>query len=328
MGLLDWFKKKEQKPDMWKVNTNLSEKDKRWNKFIETICFQPLDTLSSIQKNAVLCFWYDAEMNSGGHSGYFDCYPDTIPQELIEAINVVGYKAISDNYIKALYEGEEDDWAETDMTYYKFEPSLDKCLMEYVEANKEAIFCENKMKEYIMFEIKRTITSWDKSDIYAISLFVYDEGDNPCHPTFTLGYNTNQHFKNEISNASSEQEAKWNYAFWPQHTELYFGMGESQKYVKEWLADNHFPYISSQDMFSKNADVDDVVLEKITEAFVNVLVEVVKELHDSGFIVEEFGKSIPILIHELECYDTIAQQNLRANPSEIVEEFVKFSLEG
>ena len=143
MGLFNWFKKQSVSNislDMSKVNPNLSEKDKRWNKFIETICFQPLDTLSPIQKNAVLCFWYDAEMNSGGHSGYFDCYPDTEPQELIEAINIVAYEAISDNYIKALNEGEKDGWVETDMAYYKFTPSLDKCLMEYVEANKEEIF--------------------------------------------------------------------------------------------------------------------------------------------------------------------------------------------
>ncbi len=265
-------------------------------------------------------------MNSGGHSGYFDCYPDTIPQELIEAINVVGYKAISDNYIKALNEGEQAGWGETDMAYYKFDPSLDKCLMEYVEVNKEAIFCESKMTEYIMSEIKRCIISWDKSDIYAISLFVYDEGDNPCHPMFTLGYNTNHHFENEISNASNEQEAKWNYAFWLQNTELYFGVGETQKYVTEWLIDNNFPYISSKELFSKNANIDYEELEKITESFVNILVKIVKELHDSGFVIKEFGKSIPILIHELEYYDTIAQQNLKANPAEIMDEFVKFCI--
>lgn len=200
--------------------------------------------------------------------------------------------------------------------------------MGHTEENKGAVFCENKMKAHIMSEIKNCITSWDKSDIYAISLFVYDEGDNPCHPTFRLGYNTNQKYELEISNASSGKEARWNYAFWLQNTELYFGIGESQKYVKEWLADNNFPYISSQDMFSKNAKIDDEGLEKITEAFVNVLVEIVKELHDSGFVAKEFGKSIPILIHELEYYDRIAQQNLKANPAECVEEFVKFCLEG
>ena len=200
--------------------------------------------------------------------------------------------------------------------------------MGHAEVNKGAVFCENKMKVHIMSEIKKSITSWDKSDIYAISLFVYDEGDNPCHPAFTLGYNTNQQYELEIGNASSEKEARWNYAFWLQNTEMHFGIGESQKYVKEWLADNKFPYISSKDMFSKNANIGDGGLEKITESFVNVLVEIVKELHDSGFVVKEFGKSIPILIHELEYYDRIAQQNLKANPAESVDEFVKFCFEG
>lgn len=196
-----------------------------------------------------------------------------------------------------------------------------------VEAKKEEIFCSNKMKDYIMSEIKKCISSWDKSDIYAISLFVYDEDDNPCQPTFALGYNTNEHFKNEISNASNEQEAKWNYAFWLQNSELYFGMGETQAIVKEWLADNDFPYISSEEMFGKNSSIDDECVERITDAFVNVLIEIVRELHDSGFVAKEFGKSIPIIIHELEYYDAIAQQNLKANPAEIMDEFVEFCIE-
>ena len=46
------------------------------------------------------------------------------------------------------------------------------------------------MKDILLKEIKKYIESWDKSDIYAISLFVNDEEDNPCQPTVTLGYNT------------------------------------------------------------------------------------------------------------------------------------------
>lgn len=117
----------------------MSEKAILWNRFIEDICCKDIDTLSETQKNAVLCFWYDAEMNSGGHSGYFDCYPDTVPQELIDAIVAVSYKDIADNYQKALSEGENDDWAEADNVYYNFSPSLYDCLQEYVERNKAII---------------------------------------------------------------------------------------------------------------------------------------------------------------------------------------------
>ena len=118
----------------------MTEKELRWNRFIEEVCHRDIDTLSELQKNAVLCFWYDAEMNGGGHSGYFDCYPDIVPQELVDAIIAVGYKAIADNYKKALRDGESDGWIETDNAYYDFSPSLCECLQEYVERNKNAIF--------------------------------------------------------------------------------------------------------------------------------------------------------------------------------------------
>ena len=69
------------------------------------------------------------------------------------------------------------------------------------------------------------------------------------------------------------------------------------------------------------------VFEEITKSFVKVLVQVVKELHSTGFILEQFGKEIPILIHELEYYGEIAKQNIEANTKELVEEFVKFCIE-
>lgn len=79
-------------------------------------------------------------MNSGGHSGYFDCYPDTVLQELINAIIAAGYKEIADIYQKVLSDGENDSYKETDRVYYYFSPSLCDCLGEYVERNKEVIF--------------------------------------------------------------------------------------------------------------------------------------------------------------------------------------------
>jgi len=121
-------------------DSNLDEKAKRWNKFIGEICSKELNELSEIQKNAVLCFWYDTEMGSGGHSGYFECYPDIRYEELVNAINVIGTKEIADNFLDALENGEEDGYNKTDMKYYDFSPDLNFYLEEYVENNKDAIF--------------------------------------------------------------------------------------------------------------------------------------------------------------------------------------------
>jgi len=133
MRIFDFLKKKPKKHQ-------LNEQDLRWNKFIEEICFREISSLNEIQKIAVLSFWYDAEMNSGGHSGYFDCYPDTSPSELEEALIELGGFAIAVNYRSALSNGEEDGFVETDTAFYKFSPSLTDLLRRFVEENRDGIF--------------------------------------------------------------------------------------------------------------------------------------------------------------------------------------------
>lgn len=180
------------------------------------------------------------------------------------------------------------------------------------------------MKHTLLEQIKEKMETWDKSDIYAVSLFVYDMDDNPCVPVVTLGYNTVEQFQKEIPNADGEQEAKWNYAFWLQNEELSFGEGETQPLVREWIENSGYSYFTYEEMFGAGESPEESMYEDITEAFIEVLIEVVRELHESGFIKEQFGKEIPVLIHELEYYEEIAEQNLRANPAETVEEFVEF----
>lgn len=95
----------------------MTEKDTIWNRFIDEICDRDVATLSPVQKKAVLCFWYDTEMQNGGHSGYLDCYPETNPEELEDAILTVGNKELADNYRRAINDGEEDDPDPEEMLY-------------------------------------------------------------------------------------------------------------------------------------------------------------------------------------------------------------------
>lgn len=180
------------------------------------------------------------------------------------------------------------------------------------------------MKNILLEQIKEKMAAWDRSDIYAVSLYVYDMNDNPCDPVVVLGYNTVEQFQKEISNASGSQEAKWNYAYWLQNEELSFGLGETQSVVKQWIESCGYTYFTFEEMFYAEDSPEESLYEGITAALIEVLIEVVKELHESGFIKEQFGKEIPVLIHKLEYYEEIAEQNLKANPAETVEEFVKF----
>ena len=58
---------------------------------------------------------------------------------------------------------------------------------------------------------------------------------------------------------------------------------------------------------------------RITTQFVQVCITVAKLLHDEGDIAALFGKEIPVIVRELEYYDRIADQTLKANPPGIAD---------
>lgn len=179
------------------------------------------------------------------------------------------------------------------------------------------------LKEKILNDLKPIIQNWDEKDIYAISFFVYDDEDNPSKPTLTVGYNTLSFYNQCVKDVEDEIEAKWNYAIWPQNEEYSLGFeSETEAFIAQWVTEQNFNCMK-KDKTLPNSCLDDTGLE-ITRAFVKELQEVVTELHESGFIANKFGQPIPILIHELEYYDEIVDQNIACNGKELVSEFVAF----
>ena len=149
--------------------------------------------------------------------------------------------------------------------------------------------------------------------IYVVSLFVYDEDDDPRRPRVTVGYNTESEYEAAIDDASDEHEARWNYAFWLQNELVRVADSESDADGAElrdaWVAEACPPGSYDEELDEFGGD------SPVTQAFVALLVRLVVRLHADGVIKAKFGRTIPVLIHELEYYDEIADQNLAANPS-------------
>lgn len=185
-------------------------------------------------------------------------------------------------------------------------------------------------KNFVYQSIKDNILSWDDnpvSDIYAISLYISNVLDDPRRPMVTLGFNTYSNFRQSIQKASGEDEAKWNYAFWLQNEELVIGDNygsnlEDEIRVTNWIKDLGLYYTDEQE----TNDFENVLklAEKTTRSFVELCIDVVGRLHAEGVIKNKFGKEIPVIIHELEYYDEIAEQNKKANPQNTIKEFVEW----
>lgn len=203
---------------------------------------------------------------------------------------------------------------------------LKKCVEELKNSSEEdshddrydVYVSTDDIKGLISVLIEDTIASWEEADIYALSLFVYDDEDNPCKPTVILGYNTESEYMKNIPFADSEQEARWNYIFWLQNNELSFGTDDTAKIVRQWILSSGYPY-------DEDADSSDTErYESVTKAFTEILADIVQNLHSSGFIKKVFGKDIPVLIHNLDYNSKTAEINMFANCSDSIRDFVNF----
>lgn len=126
-----------------KRNPN-SDDYKLWKKFIEQICTQDLDKLNEEQKNAVLCFYYDREMNIGGHVCYFDQYEKIAKKDLLKALEEVSNQKFVSILKEAIEVGKEDNYEKTDNSYLRQSPCLTEYLEQYVISNKEKMFEEKE----------------------------------------------------------------------------------------------------------------------------------------------------------------------------------------
>jgi hypothetical protein len=165
----------------------------------------------------------------------------------------------------------------------------------------------------------RSLSEMDRDDVYAVSLFVYDYEDEPSTPVVEVSVNTEAHVAMRTPDASDAKEARWNFAFWPQQPIDIIG-GPSDPEGKQ-IIDAAF---SGAALSYDPDDYSDEALEvgrRMTQVFVAACVAAVQRLHREGTIQTVFGRPIPVLVHELEYYDEIAEQNRVANPPDLVEPF-------
>jgi hypothetical protein len=174
---------------------------------------------------------------------------------------------------------------------------------------------EEYAKTYVVEALERTPDDV-APDVYVVSLFAYDEEDDPRKPTLTIGFNTESQVAATIGDASDADEARWNFAFWLQNELGVLGGShrdaEGAALREEWIRSLDLWYSDEEE----DADFD-AAMEKggqSTARFVELAITITQQLHAEGTIARIFGRPIPVLIHELEYYDEIAEQNQRANP--------------
>ena len=128
-----------------------------WNRFIDEIYGAFLDdntkTFSDIQKNAIIAFAYDAEVNSGGHITFFDCFGDVFSiDEIAEALRTTVGENFAAIVISAaahihytedygyMPDDDSDSDPNEDSIFYEMNPTLPDLLEKYIFDNRDRIF--------------------------------------------------------------------------------------------------------------------------------------------------------------------------------------------
>ena len=173
------------------------------------------------------------------------------------------------------------------------------------------------MKEKLKELIINSINAWDEEGIYALSLYLENVDDDSLNPTVQFGYNTEKEFQESLR-MTDAVEARWNYAFWLQNCEFVFGLEDTAADMEQWMDEHGFSALELDEHYE-----DD---EGLRNVFINEIIELVQELHAEKILTQKYGCELPIIIHELEYYDEIAEYNKKANGEYLPNEFVDFCL--
>lgn len=167
------------------------------------------------------------------------------------------------------------------------------------------------LEQYLYDRIKSVFDGWQEKDIYAVSFFVESNG---CYEYrgFSNVTNLSISFNTETGcgGAGSRSEARWNYAYWPQDvTEIFdcWHQNPQTDLLFDWYAQQGITNIGDED--------DDDEAPVGYRELVDVLAKVARRFQQEGYWLKKLGRSIPILIHDLEYIPCVMAATAYANPN-------------
>lgn len=126
-----------------------------WDAFIDLIATEEFESLSSIQRSTHLVFWYESEVQNGGHYQFFVNGGTVNLHETIEALHEFGLGGQADVLSQAAdvwlasertlpETGDEfasqaldDEFSKHDSAFHECEPSLIEALESHLEEHQD-----------------------------------------------------------------------------------------------------------------------------------------------------------------------------------------------
>jgi hypothetical protein len=98
-----------------------------WNAMIDLCAMEPLENCSPVQRRAALLFWYQSEVNNGGHFQYFMNKPNFPHEEVLALLAELGASHAAAVFAAVLQhmKGQFPEFAESPEDYLSQEKEAD-----------------------------------------------------------------------------------------------------------------------------------------------------------------------------------------------------------
>ena len=156
-------------------------------------------------------------------------------------------------------------------------------------------------------------------EVYVIAVRVLYEEEDARRPYLSLSYNTELHFAG--GGRPRDRDAgrrRWMIASYAAQRVAAIGTG-AEDLRRDWLSSTGAWYSDAE----RAVDVDRAIECDIAiyDAFIDAAIGMVQAAHDSGFIMQVFGRAIPVLIFGESDDDPHLRWSLQANPGALAEQF-------
>lgn len=192
-------------------------------------------------------------------------------------------------------------------------------IKKQLKANPKKALSTEQLKEKLTNILLNTIKTFDDSSIYALSLYFEAYEGEDSIPNVYLSYNT----ESEI-NQDPKSEERWNYAYWLQNEIPIILEDEIKLEVLSWLKKKKVKDIGFEEepIYDHKSNYIGKGPNGLLE-LLDLFVEIIKDLHQSGALKSQFNKEIPVILHDLEYPWYYIEATKKANPNTTTVDFLE-----
>ncbi|MFD4261739.1 hypothetical protein ACFWR9_29980 [Streptomyces sp. NPDC058534] len=179
-------------------------------------------------------------------------------------------------------------------------------------------------REHVVRGVRHLVEAFPaglRPDIYVVSLRVDHVDQDPRFPYVAVGYNTRHEVRRVLAHeCSHEGTAAWEYAYWPLEGFARVGhVPEDRTGSALHLAEARAEGLWYEEDVGGEEDGNEERDDRLVREFDDVCTAAARSLHDDGCLRHVFGRSLPVVLFDMDRPGWEAEATEAVNPPGVLE---------